>query len=82
MGLFSHLSEEIFQDFPEIKVYHLQHDGKFNAKRPHEMLGHLIIKSPPFKEYCKEQIIKRYKLPDIDLDRIAELIIPVGGKDE
>lgn len=77
-GIFSHLSEEIFQDFPEVRLYRLQHPGKFSPKKPHEIIGHLIINSHSFKEYFKEKIVKQYNLPEIDPAKIAELIIPAG----
>jgi len=82
-GIFSHLSEEIFQDYPEVELYRLQNLDKFSREKPHEMISYLIINSPSFKKYFKERIIKEYNLPtDISLDRIAEFITPVGGKDD
>lgn len=82
-GIFSHLSEETFQDFSEVKLYRLQNPGKFSREKPHEMISYLIINSPSFKKYFKEGIIKEYNLPtDINLGRIAEFITLVGGKDD
>jgi len=81
-GPFSHLSEEVFADFPEVEQYRLSHKGKFSPKSPHEMLGYMIINSASFKEFVKEQIVGKYKLGEIEPKRIAELIIPAGGKNK
>lgn len=82
-GPFSHLSEEILKDFPEIELYRLQQPGRFDPDKPHEMLSHLIIKSETFQNYFKEQIVKKYCLSSLlDPKRIAEFIIPGGGKHE
>ncbi len=81
-GPFSHLSEEVFCDFPEVEQYRLSHKGKFSPKSPHEMLGYMIINSASFKAFVKEQIVGKYKLGEIEPKRIAELIIPTGGKNK
>ena len=82
-GVFSHLSEETFQDFPEVKLHRLQNPGKFSPENPHEMISHLILKSPSFRKYFEKNIIKEYGLSgEISLERIAASIIPAGGKDE
>jgi len=82
-GIFSHISEEIFQNFPEVELYRLQNRGKFSQEKPHEMISYMIINSPSFQEYFREKIVKQYNLPaDIELENIGEFIIPSGGKDE
>jgi len=81
-GIFSHLSEETYQDFPEIELCYSQNPMKFSRDKPHEMIGYLIINSPTFKSFFKDHIIKKYICPDISLDKIANFIIPAGGKDD
>lgn len=80
-GPFSHLSDEILKQSPEVIQYRKQHSGKFNADKPHEMLSHLIVKSPSFKKYLKDEILAKYSIRDIDVDTIAEMIVAAGGKD-
>lgn len=74
-GPFSHLSEDIFKDFPEVKEYQAQNPGKFNPDKPTEMLAYLILNSSQFKDFFDNEIIKQHGLPDIKLERIAEMII-------
>lgn len=82
-GVFSHLSEEIYQNFPEIDLYHSSNLGKFSRDKPHEMIGYLIINDNSFKDFLKNEIIKEYGLPgEIRIEKIAEFITPVGGKDD
>ncbi len=82
-GVFSHLSEETFQDFPEVERHRKENPGQFKEDSPHEMLSHLIVKSPSFEEYFEKNIIKEYGLSaGISLERIARSIIPAGGSDE
>ncbi len=82
-GVFSHLSEETFQDFPEVELHRKKNPGQFNRDSPHEMISHLIVKSPSFGEYFEKNIIKEYGLSaGISLERIAHSIIPAGGNDK
>ncbi len=82
-GVFSHLSEETFQDFPEVARHRKENPGQFKRDSPHEMISHLILKSPSFRKYFEKNIIKEYGLSgEISLERIAASIIPAGGKDE
>ncbi|MFC2021817.1 HD domain-containing protein [Chloroflexota bacterium] len=82
-GVFSHLSEETFQDFPEVELHRKENPEQFERDSPHEMISHLIIKSPSFGEYFKKNIIKEYGLPaEISLERIANSVIPAGSRDE
>jgi hypothetical protein len=82
-GVFSHLSEETFQDFPEVELHRKENSGQFERDSPHEMLSHLIVKSPSFGEYFEKNIIKEYSLSaGISLERIANSIIPAGGSDD
>ena len=80
-GPFSHLSDAILKQFPEVIEYRKQHPGRFSEEKPHEMLSHLVVKSPIFNQYLKDEIVLKYKLPDINIDRIAEMIIAAGEKD-
>jgi len=82
-GVFSHLSEETFQDFPEVELHRKENPGQFKPDSPHEMISHLIVKSPSFRKYFKDEIVIKYNLPrEINLERIANSIIPAGGSDE
>ena len=80
-GPFSHLSDELLKQLPEVIEYHKQHSSKFNKNKPHEMLSYLIIKSPTFQKYLKEEILARYSRPDVNIDRIAEMISAAGKND-
>jgi len=81
-GIFSHLSEETYQDFSEIELCYSQNPMKFSRDKPHEMISFLIVNSPSFQKFFKENIIKKYGRPNITTDKIANYIIPAGGKDD
>lgn len=75
VGPFSHVTEGIFNEFPEIKLIRAQNPGKFDPDKPHEMLAYLIIKSHSFKDFFANQIVKEYRLPQIDPEQLADMII-------
>lgn len=82
-GVFSHLSEETFKDFPEVERHLEENPEQFDKESSHEMIGYLIVTSPSFREYFEKYIIKAYGLyPDISIDRIASSIVPAGRRDE
>ncbi len=74
-GPFSHLSEAIFKDLPEIKQHRDQHPGKFSPDKPTEMIVYMILNSPSFIDFFRSEIVERHALPSINLGRIAEMII-------
>jgi len=54
----------------------------FSEQKPHEMLSYLIVKSPSFQSYLKDEMIGKHGCAEIDIDQIAEMIIAAGLKDE
>ncbi|MBM3157162.1 MAG: HD domain-containing protein [Chloroflexi bacterium] len=80
-GPFSHLTDYIMKQLPEVIQYRKKNPNKFSEDKPHEMLSYLIVKSPIFQDYVKHEIISKYGLPEINMDRVAEMIIAAGQKD-
>jgi len=80
-GPFSHLTDYIMKQLPEVVQYRKKNPKKFSADKPHEMLSYLIVKSPTFQEYVKREIVSKYALPEISMDKIAEMIVAAGEKD-
>jgi len=81
-GPFSHLSDGIIAQFPEVIQYRRDNPGMFSEQKPHEMLSYLIVKSPSFQSYLKDEMIGKHGCAEIDIDQIAEMIIAAGLKDE
>lgn len=78
-GPFSHASEEIIEQIPEVRQ-ELLNNAKFSRiqSKPHEMLSYFFVQSKVFRQVIKE-INDTYAL-NISVDRIANMI--VGDMDE
>lgn len=72
-GPFSHMSEQIYRDFEDIKQEQSENIELEHAN-PHEILSYLIVTSDPFREYC-EKIIKTNYHIEFDLDLIGNMIV-------
>jgi len=80
-GPFSHLTDYIMKQLPEVIRYRKKNPNKFSEDKPHEMLSYLIVKSPTFQDYVKHEIVGKYARPEINIDRIAEMIVAAGERD-
>ncbi|VVB93499.1 HD domain protein [uncultured archaeon] len=65
---FSHVSETVLMDFPSIQSEKIRLGGK-----PHEILGHYIIKSDVFKSFF-EDLSTEYKV-ELGLDKISNYLL-------
>lgn len=70
-GPFSHLSEQIYQWFPDFLA--IKNKAQYADRKPHEILSHLIITSEPFKEYMNT-LQELYGL-EYNVDHIAAMVI-------
>ena len=79
-GPFSHVSESIYAQFPEMKT--ACNDPKFSKckAKPHEILSYMIVNSEPFKQFFAENIQKKSYRMMADFQRIANII--VGDMDD
>ena len=79
-GPFSHVSERVYYSFPNIFqdiLRELRTNPKFSKSKtkPHEMLSYMIVTSKCFRDFFEDNIeSKRYRT-NIDLDRVANIII-------
>jgi HD superfamily phosphohydrolase len=73
-GPFSHASEEIIEELPEIQSEIKREDGKFSKCKPHEVLSYHIVTSNRFIDFLKDEIIKGYK-QDFEIENVANMII-------
>lgn len=76
-GPFSHLSEEIMGEFPEVQLCANQNLDKFKRQKPAEMINYLMLTCQAFRDFFRDYIIKPYSLPldDKSIERIAEMVI-------
>jgi hypothetical protein len=72
-GPFSHASEDIIRDLPEVKDAYSR-DIRFTKSKPHEMISYTILQTKSFKDFFS-QLLKLYDETDISLESIAEMII-------
>jgi HD superfamily phosphohydrolase len=66
-GPFSHISEEIFRNFPEFKYIKEKNDDLQNIPKAHEILSYLIVKSDFFKNTILTKLSTASE-KDIDID--------------
>jgi HD superfamily phosphohydrolase len=69
---FSHVSETVLMDFPSIQSEKLKIGGK-----PHEILGHYILKSDVFKAFF-EDLNKEYDA-NLDIDKTPDYLLGKVG---
>jgi uncharacterized protein len=79
-GPFSHLSDDIIKELPEVIEYRKAHPGIFAEHKPHEMLSYLIAKDSSFKKYFNEEIVSKYDTTkdlanELDIEEIADMIV-------
>jgi HD superfamily phosphohydrolase len=84
-GPFSHLTDEIIKELPEVMEYHYSHQGIFAKHKPHEMLSYLIVKDSYFQKYLKDTILTQHEssknfASNVDIDSIADMIVAAGQK--
>lgn len=72
-GPFSHLSEQIYKDFSDLKELR-EKEPKLESASPHEVLSYLVITSPSFKDFFKKEIATTYKV-EVDLDVVGNIVI-------
>lgn len=74
-GPFSHVSENIYSYFPEMKeLYENPKFGKCTPK-PHEILSYLIVNSKAFTQFFEENMQKKNYRVMPDFQRIANMIV-------
>lgn len=76
-GPFSHLSEDIYEHFPEVKDASLKNKFSKSVDSPHEIISYMIVKSSAFKDFFEEKVLKKFKYLGVnpDLDNIADMIV-------
>lgn len=74
-GPFSHASEDIIKELPEVKEALREEKGKFNPNKVHEMISYFIIRSRAFITFFEEHLCKEYKQTAIDIRDIASIVI-------
>ena len=72
-GPFSHVTEEIITQLPEIRQE--SKNPKFSEEKPHETLSYLIVRSEAFKGFFEESLLKLYGLTEVRTERIANMIV-------
>lgn len=77
-GPFSHISERVYRSFPDVfRDIHeeLETNPKFSKCKPHEMLSYLIVTSPCFRDFYKDNILPQDDRATADLDKVADIIV-------
>jgi HD superfamily phosphohydrolase len=75
-GPFSHISEEIFKNFPEIKGIKEKKADLQNNPKAHEVLSYLIVKSDYFKNTVLKILSEKIKRGiNIDTDLLGNCIV-------
>ena len=74
-GPFSHVSESIYANFPEMKEQY--NNPKFSKckPKPHEILSYLIVNSKSFKQFFEENMQKKNYRIIVDFQRMANMIV-------
>lgn len=85
-GPFSHSTEQIYKNFPEVIEVKNNKENVASAHKPHEIISSLIVSSPAFKDFFEQNICsKSYNLQStpIDLKRVSKMIVgEMGNTDE
>lgn len=78
-GCFSHISEDLYRFCPDMAAA-IADGGEFAKCHPHEVMGHLILKSGPVREYLAK-LREKYNLT-FNVDRAAAWILgePADGE--
>lgn len=75
-GPFSHMSEQIYENFTDIKNIKPSNkkfaEGKAKA---HEILSYFIVTSNAFKDFFSSEIASKYNVKNIDLELVGNMII-------
>jgi HD superfamily phosphohydrolase len=79
-GPFSHASEDVLKEFPEINDALDSNTGLFSREKPHEMIGYKLLKTNAYQTFF-EQLFKHYK-SDIDLQNVCSMIVGKMSEDE
>jgi HD superfamily phosphohydrolase len=77
-GPLSHITERILYSFPRIfnEIFEEKNNNpKFNKCKLHEMFAYLIITSSCFKDFFEDNILSKPYRVNINLDRIANIIV-------
>ncbi|HHT9125211.1 MAG TPA: HD domain-containing protein [Candidatus Brocadiia bacterium] len=78
-GPLSHASEEIYRYCDDMQKL-IEKGGKYEGKHPHEVLAHLIVTHPKFRD-CITDLKWKYGF-DCDLQKIADTIIGKAEDDK
>lgn len=70
---FSHVSEDVLGQLPELRSELLKRDGKFSNCEPHEVMSYFVITSKAFRDFLSE-IMSKYR-QEFDVDNIANMVI-------
>lgn len=73
-GTFSHVSEEIYKLYPEIQNEYKKPKFSKSQDKPHEIISYFIVTSKKFQDLLNT-IASEYKLPRMEQQKIAELIV-------
>lgn len=77
-GPFSHSTEQIYKNFPDVIKLKNNKEYFTSAHKPHEIISSLIVKSPAFQDFFEQHICsKKYKTQSssIDLKRVSKMIV-------
>lgn len=73
-GSFSHVSEEIYNSYPEVQDEYKNPKFSKSQNKPHEIISYYIVTNKKFQDFL-DMIADKNRFSRIDQDRIAELII-------
>jgi HD superfamily phosphohydrolase len=73
-GPFSHLSEDIYKNFPDVTEISKTPRFSKSHHKPHEIISSLIVSSPAFRDFFDENI-KPHCDSHIDLERVSQMIV-------
>ena len=75
-GTFSHLSEDIYKHFADVKTETLKDKFSKCTNTPHEIISYMIINSKAFKDFFEDDILKRFDYGvNPDMEKVADMII-------
>jgi HD superfamily phosphohydrolase len=72
-GPFSHASEDILKEFPEVCDAFKANSSLFSQEKPHEMIGYKLLQTKAFQTLF-EDLFNHYK-SDIELQNIRSMIV-------